>query len=106
IEKQGLSVLSAPGNDLIASTALAAAGCQLILFTTGRGTPFSACVPTLKISSNWDLTAWKTDWIDHCAYSSGEDILYDLILKTINGEYHCNSEKYAEIAFYKTGVTL
>jgi altronate hydrolase len=105
-EKQGLSVLSAPGNDLIASTALAAAGCQLILFTTGRGTPFSSCVPTLKISSNWNLTAWKTDWIDHCAYSDSEDGLYELILDTINGKYLCKSEKYAEIAFYKIGVTL
>ncbi len=102
----GLSVLSAPGNDLIAATALAAAGCALILFTTGRGTPFSACVPTLKIASNPYLNNKKQNWIDFCAFPPDEDGLCNLIMQTVNGEYKCKSENFAEIAFYKTGVTL
>ncbi|MDD3946340.1 MAG: altronate dehydratase family protein [Clostridia bacterium] len=104
--QQGLSVLSAPGNDLIASTALAAAGCNLVLFTTGRGTPLSACVPTLKIASNLVLNQKKSHWIDFCAFPPDEDSLYSLVMQTVNGEYRCKSESYAEIAFYKSGVTL
>ena len=61
---RGLSLLEAPGNDLVASCALAASGAQLVLFTTGRGTPFASPVPTLKISSNSDLAARKNCWID------------------------------------------
>lgn len=105
-KKPGLSILSSPGNDLIASTALAAAGCALILFTTGRGTPFSACVPTLKISSNAALSGKKDNWIDFSAFPPNEEMLYNLVMDTINGKYICKSESYAEIAFYKTGVTL
>ncbi|MDE6269712.1 MAG: altronate dehydratase family protein, partial [Muribaculaceae bacterium] len=60
----GLNLLNAPGNDLVASTALALAGCQMVLFTTGRGTPFGTCVPTLKISTNSALAAHKSRWID------------------------------------------
>lgn len=104
--KQGLSVLSAPGNDLIAATALAAAGCSLILFTTGRGTPLSACVPTLKIASNSMLNEKKNNWIDFCAFPPDEESFYKLVMQTVNGEYRCKSESFAEIAFYKTGVTL
>ena len=55
VKEQGVSALNAPGNDLIAATALAASGCQLVLFTTGRGTPFSTFVPTMKISTNNNL---------------------------------------------------
>ncbi|NLO63979.1 MAG: altronate dehydratase [Clostridiales bacterium] len=106
ISKQGLSVLAAPGNDLIASTALAACGCSVILFTTGRGTPFSTCVPTLKIASNGRLAEGKSNWIDFSAASMDEDGLFDLIIRTANGEYICKSENYAEIAFDKRGVTL
>ncbi|HKL73358.1 MAG TPA: altronate dehydratase family protein [Clostridia bacterium] len=104
--KQGLSVLSAPGNDMIAATALAAAGCALILFTTGRGTPLSACVPTLKIASNQLLNEKKNNWIDFCAFPPDEESLYQLVMQTVNGEYKCKSESFAEIAFYKKGVTL
>ena len=106
IKKTGLSVLDAPGNDLIAATALAAAGCQIVLFTTGRGTPFSTFVPTMKISTNEVLTAKKSGWIDFSAHSMDADGLYDLIKKTVSGEYICKSECVREIAFYKTGVTL
>ncbi len=106
IKECGISVLNAPGNDLIAATALAASGCQLVLFTTGRGTPFSTFVPTLKIATNNNIAAHKSNWIDFNAYSMDEDGLFDLIIKTVNGEYVCKSEDAREIAFYKTGVTL
>ena len=102
----GVSALNAPGNDLIAATALAASGCQVVLFTTGRGTPFSTFVPTLKIASNDRISAFKNNWIDFNAYGMDEDGLFDLIVKTVNGEYVCRSEDIREIAFYKTGVTL
>lgn len=106
VKMAGVSVLDAPGNDLIASTALAAAGCQIVLFTTGRGTPFSTFVPTMKIASNDRISEKKAGWIDFNAYSMDEGGLFDLLKKTANGEYKCKSEDAREIAFYKTGVTL
>ena len=106
VTKQGVSTLNAPGNDLIAATALAAAGCQVVLFTTGRGTPFSTFVPTMKISSNNVLAEFKDNWIDFNAFSMDEKGLFDLLIKTISGEYKVKSEEIREIAFYKTGVTL
>ncbi|MGM9682628.1 MAG: UxaA family hydrolase [Eubacteriales bacterium] len=106
VTEQGVSVLNAPGNDLIAATALAASGCQLILFTTGRGTPFSTFVPTMKIASNKVLAQKKNNWIDFDASEMDADGLFELILKTVNGEYICRSEDVREIAFFKTGVTL
>ncbi len=106
VKEVGVSALNAPGNDLIAATALAASGCQIVLFTTGRGTPFSTFVPTMKIGTNNNISAHKSNWIDFNAYSMDEDGLFDLIVKTINGEYTCRSEDVREIAFYKTGVTL
>ena len=106
VKKSGVSALNAPGNDLIAATALAASGCQIVLFTTGRGTPFSTFVPTMKISTNDNLASFKNNWIDFNAFSMDEDGLFDLLIKTVNGEYSCKSEDIREIAFYKTGVTL
>jgi len=106
VKKPGVSALNAPGNDLIAATALAAAGCQIVLFTTGRGTPFSTFVPTMKISTNDKLAGFKNNWIDFNAFSMDEEGLFELLVKTISGEYTCKSEKIREIAFYKTGVTL
>lgn len=106
VQKQGVSTLNAPGNDLIAATALAAAGCQIVLFTTGRGTPFSTFVPTMKISSNNVLAEFKDNWIDFNAFSMDEKGLFDLLIKTVSGEYKVKSEEIREIAFYKTGVTL
>ena len=106
VKEVGVSALNAPGNDLIAATALAASGCQIVLFTTGRGTPFSTFVPTMKISSNTRLANHKNNWIDFNAYDMDEDGLFDLLVKTVNGEYVCKSEDIREIAFYKTGVTL
>ena len=106
VKKQGVSTLNAPGNDLIAATALAASGCQIVLFTTGRGTPFSTFVPTFKISTNDYLAEKKSGWIDFNAYEIDEKALYKSIIATINGETKCKSEDIREIAFYKTGVTL
>lgn len=106
VKKQGVSTLNAPGNDLIAATALAASGCQLVLFTTGRGTPFSTFVPTMKIASNTPMATKKQNWIDFNAYDMDADGLYALIAQTVNGTYLCKSEDIREIAFYKTGVTL
>ena len=106
VEKQGVSVLDAPGNDLIAATALAASGCQIVLFTTGRGTPFSTFVPTFKISTNDYLAGHKQNWIDFNAYSMDEKSLYRSIIDTCSGKIKCKSEDVREIAFYKKGVTL
>ena len=106
VKEQGVSALNAPGNDLIAATAIAASGCQIVLFTTGRGTPFSTFVPTMKIGTNNNISAHKANWIDFNAYSMDEDGLFNLLVKTVNGEYKCKSEDVREIAFYKTGVTL
>ena len=106
VKKQGVSTLNAPGNDLIAATALAASGAQIVLFTTGRGTPFSTFVPTLKIASNNKLAEYKENWIDFNAYLMDESGLYASVLSCVNGEKKAKSEDVREIAFYKTGVTL
>ena len=112
---KGLNLLSAPGNDLVAATALAAAGCQIVLFTTGRGTPFGTFVPTAKISTNSTLAANKPLWIDFNAGkildgTSVEEVdksFIDFVLAAASGEY-VNNEKsgYSEIAIFKSGVTL
>ena len=104
--KAGLSLLEGPGNDLIAATALGASGCQIVLFTTGRGTPFSTFVPTLKIGTNNHISTFKNNWIDFNAYDMDDNALFELLIKTINGEYKTKSENYAEIAYFKKGVTL
>lgn len=115
IENHGLNLLSAPGNDLVAATALAASGCQMVLFTTGRGTPFGTFVPTMKISTNSGLAKRKPTWIDFNAGRLVEDatmadVLADFIkyvLAVASGE-KVNSEKadIHEIAIFKNGVTL
>ena len=115
ISHHGLNLLSAPGNDLVASTALAAAGCQMVLFTTGRGTPFGTFVPTMKISTNSGLAQRKPTWIDFNAGRLAEDstmadVLADFVayvLKVASGE-QVNSEKSGihEISIFKNGVTL
>ena len=115
LETTGLNLLSAPGNDLVASTALASAGCQLVLFTTGRGTPFGTFVPTMKISTNSNLYRNKPNWID---FNAGELVegteMKDLVRKFIdkiiavaNGEEARNEYNgYREISIFKNGVTL
>lgn len=106
VKEKGLNVLEGPGNDLIASTVLAAAGCQLILFTTGRGTPFSAAVPTIKISSNNKIAQTKQNWIDFDASTMDYKALLKLVIDVASGKAHCKQENHHEIAFYKQGVTL
>lgn len=115
LKTKGLNLLSAPGNDLVASTALAAAGCQIVLFTTGRGTPFGTFVPTAKISTNSTLAARKPLWIDFNAGAilegtSAEEVdaaFIDFVTRVASGE-PVNNEKsgYSEIAIFKSGVTL
>jgi len=112
----GLNLLSGPGNDIVAVTALAAAGTHIVLFTTGRGTPFGGPVPTLKISSNNELANHKKHWIDFNAGSlvdnANIDEMSDKFLKYIidvaSGKITASNEKmgYREIAIFKDGVTL
>jgi altronate hydrolase len=115
LKVKGLNLLSAPGNDLVAASALASSGCQMVLFTTGRGTPFGSYVPTMKISTNTQLYESKSHWIDFNAGSLVEDISLDelledfitYIIKVASGEF-VNNEKsnFREIAIFKSGVTL
>lgn len=115
LNKKGLNLLSAPGNDLVAASALASSGCQMVLFTTGRGTPFGSYVPTMKISTNSELYKLKPHWIDFNAgclveNKSMEDLLKEFveyIIKVASGQL-VNNEKneFREIAIFKTGVTL
>ena len=99
----------------MASTALASAGCHMVLFTTGRGTPFGTYVPTMKISTNSTLAANKPTWIDFNAGTiveneSMEDAcrrFIDYVISVASGEWVNNEKKgYREIAIFKTGVTL
>lgn len=115
VKNPGLNLLSAPGNDLVAATALAASGAQIILFTTGRGTPFAAPVPTVKISSNSPLASKKKRWIDYNAgvlveegdlATEGEK-LFAYVLEVAGGK-KVNSEVagFHDMAIFKQGVTL
>lgn len=115
IHNHGLNLLSAPGNDLVASTALAAAGCQMVLFTTGRGTPFGTFVPTVKVSTNSGLAERKPAWIDFNAGVLVEDESMDEVLARfvkyvmdVASGRLVNSEKSGihEISIFKNGVTL
>ena len=115
LEVNGLNLLSAPGNDLVASTALAAAGCHIVLFTTGRGTPFGTFVPTMKIATNPTLAQRKATWIDFNAGQliEGKDMLavrnefIDKVLSVASGEPAQNEKNgYREISIFKNGVTL
>ena len=105
--KPGLSLLNGPGNDGVAITNLTAAGCQMILFTTGRGTPLGAPVPTVKIATNTALFERKNNWLDFNAMGSAPDALWQLVLDTANGRQTKNElSGYREISIYKDGVTL
>ena len=111
----GLNLLSAPGNDLVASTALAAAGAQIVLFTTGRGTPFASPVPTVKIATNTALATKKSNWIDFNAGVLVEDQgleetarrLFDYVVEVASGRKVCSEEAgFHDMAIFKQGVTL
>ncbi|MEG0616820.1 MAG: altronate dehydratase family protein [Oscillospiraceae bacterium] len=112
---KGLNMLSGPGNDLVSATALTAAGAHIILFTTGRGTPFGAPAPTLKISTNSALYNNKKGWLDfNCGtVAQGEPIekaaerLFDKVIKTASGEKTITEKRgYREISIFKDGVVL
>jgi altronate hydrolase len=115
LKEKGLNLLSSPGNDLVSTTALGAAGCHLVLFTTGRGTPFGSFIPTLKIATNTELATKKPHWIDYSAGSLAEDKTFDEALEELIDKIICivSGEKvkhekagFREIAIFKSGVTL
>ena len=115
LQHRGLNLLSAPGNDLVAATALASSGCHLVLFTTGRGTPFGTFVPTMKIATNPTLAQRKPQWVD---FNAGQLVtgrtmkelvpeFIDKVLSVASGELARNEENgYREISIFKNGVTL
>ncbi len=116
IEKTGLSLLCAPGNDPVSITAMASAGCQILVFTTGRGNPLGSIVPTVKVASNSALARRKNNWIDVNAgeilagvsISALAEQVFEQILDVANGKIQTRSEQdgYKEIGIFKNGVTL
>ena len=115
VKKRGLNLLAGPGNDLVSATALTAAGAHLILFTTGRGTPFGAPAPTLKIATNSQLAAKKPAWTDFDAgpVAAGEPIpaaaqrLFAQVLATASGRQTQSERRgFREISIWKDGVVL
>lgn len=115
LTKSGINLLYGPGNDIVSTTAMAASGCQLILFTTGRGTPLGTVIPTLKIATNSKIYEKKRSWFDFNAgvILDGKDIdelsieLYKKVIETINGNAASNENMgFREIAIFKGGVTL
>ena len=116
VVQKGLNLLQAPGNDLVASAALAASGAQLVLFTTGRGTPFGCPVPTVKIASNSSLAHRKPGWIDFDAGKLlfGADMqalsseFFDYVLDIASGVKKTKSESLDkhDLAIFKNGITL
>ena len=116
VKTAGLNLLEGPGNDIVACTALTAAGAHLILFTTGRGTPLGAPVPTVKISTNTQLYERKRNWIDFDAgcilarksMEEAGDELYKYVADTASGLIRTKNEEngYKEIAIFKDGATL
>jgi len=115
ITNPGLHLLDAPGNDPIATSALASAGCHMVLFTTGRGTPYGGFVPTLKISTNSELAKMKKHWIDfdagvlvgNATMQQTHDNFVKLLVNIVNGQQTCNEKNdIREVAIWKKGVTL
>lgn len=115
IVSSGLNLLWSPGNDLVASSALGFSGCQMVLFTTGRGTPFGSFVPTMKIATNSKLFGHKSNWMDFNAGSllegtSMDDLRKDFtkyLIEVASGKkLHHETTSFKEIAIFKSGVTL
>lgn len=115
LKEKGLNLLHSPGNDLVSSTALGASGCHLVLFTTGRGTPYGTFVPTIKISTNNSLAERKKRWIDFNAGSLTQEASMDeladefiqYVIEVANGKYTNNEKnRFREISIFKSGVIL
>jgi altronate hydrolase len=115
VRTKGLNLLSAPGNDLVASTALAAAGCHMVLFTTGRGTPFASPVPTMKISTNTPLASKKSNWIDFNTGTLvegktldllGEELFQYVVAVASGTKVKSEEAGFHDMAIFKQGVTL
>ncbi len=115
VTETGLNLLNGPGNDMVAVTNLGCAGCHLVLFTTGRGTPFGGFVPTVKISTNSELATRKHKWIDFDAgrvivdgaFDVASEDLLQLVVDTANGKLTVSEQTDCrDIALFKTGVTL
>lgn len=116
VTKHGLNMLCGPGNDMVSTTALTAAGCHVILFSTGRGTPFGAPAPTLKVFTNQRLCDHKANWMDFNAgvIATGERTLdeaardlYQLVLDTASGKLTSAERRGChEISIWKDGVCL
>lgn len=113
--QKGVNIVFSPGNDLVSTTALAASGAHIILFTTGRGTPFGSVVPTIKISTNSELARKKAGWIDFSAGSILDNgdwdghilALTELLKETVSGKQTLNEKNgLFEIAIFRHGVTL
>ena len=112
LSQKGLNLLNGPGNDIVAVTNLTAAGCHLILFSTGRGTPLGAPVPTIKIATNQTLAQHKSNWIDFDASPMLQDKnlsedFFNYVISIAEGSQTKNEiNGYREIAIFKEGVTL
>lgn len=115
LKVHGLNLLSAPGNDAVATSALAGAGCHMVLFSTGRGTPYGGFVPTVKIATNSELAAKKstgsTLMPGSCSFGKTMPQLLeefvDAIVAFANGKPTCNEQNdFRELAIFKSGVTL
>ena len=115
VTERGLNLLSGPGNDMVAVTNLACAGCHMVLFTTGRGTPLGGFVPTVKISTSSELARKKCGWIDFDAgkiadgesFESVMERLINLVVSIVNGTPTANERSGSrDLAIFKTGVTL
>lgn len=115
LKKKGLNLIQAPGNDLVSVTTLGMCGCQMVIFTTGRGTPFGGFIPTIKVASNTELAKRKPDWID---FDSGQlmsseqpdqilDDFIDVVVAIASGQKTQNEmNDFREIAIFKDGVML
>jgi altronate hydrolase len=115
VTRKGLNLLNGPGNDAVAATALAAAGCHIVLFTTGRGTPLGTAVPTIKVATNSDLFRRKANWMDFNAGQLLEgqsmqavtDEFFSYIVEVSSGRLSKSENMgFREIAIFKNGVTL
>lgn len=114
ISKPGLSLVNGPGNDLVASTNVAAAGATILIFTTGRGTPFGSLIPTIKVSTNDDIAIRKPNWIDFDGgavlvkgFAPVKERLLDLLIEVASGKkVKAEASDEGLIALFKTGVTL